>query len=275
MKDAIIYATNWGKRKMVKQNDQNKSQQMNNYKFSDQEYTSIRAEMIQRIDAINSQIMTAIVTIISSWVAGLTLLIEETKIENLSFSNLLLIDLVRTFVFLIPIFYFIPLAIKSGENLTQIVSISAYIRVFYDYSSIKNDTEKMNWETSNNIMSSINVDRGNKKSKILKLCDETYTILASCSYAIYILFSIFCINDFKRGGKIILIIYIIIIIILAVIAGVSVGLIHAVSCTKNKMMSMTKRYVYGYIDRAKQLGIFSEQEAKTAKRELNPDSYFQ
>lgn len=139
MKDAIIYATNWGKRKMVKQNDQNKSQQMNNYKFSDQEYTSIRAEMIQRIDAINSQIMTAIVTIISSWVAGLTLLIEETKIENLSFSNLLLIDLVRTFVFLIPIFYFIPLAIKSGENLTQIVSISAYIRVFYDYSSIKNE----------------------------------------------------------------------------------------------------------------------------------------
>lgn len=52
-------------------------------------------------------------------------------------------------------------------------------------------------------------------------------------------------------------------------------LIHEVSCTKNNMMSMTKRYVYGYIDRAKQLGIFSEQEAKTAKRELNPDSYFQ
>lgn len=84
----------------------------------------------------------------------------------------------------------------------------------------------------------------------------------------------FCINDFKRAGKIILFIYLFIIIILAVIAGVSVVLIHEASCTRNNMMRMTKKYVYGYVDRAKQLGIFSAQEAETAKRELNPDSYF-
>ena len=65
-------------------------------------------------------------------------------------------------LFFNSIFYFVPLAIKSGENLTQMVSLSAYIRVFYDYPFQKN--LKMNWETSNNLLSVVNTD---KKKKVL------------------------------------------------------------------------------------------------------------
>ena len=44
-------------------------------------------------------------------------------------------------VFVVPIYFFIPLAVKSGENLVQIASISAYIRVFYEYSARKYTTK--------------------------------------------------------------------------------------------------------------------------------------
>ena len=110
--------------------------------FSEDEYASIRNEMIQRINTINSQASTAVVTILSTWAAALTLSLELIKNIELAPNDLLLIIIIRTVIFLVPIFYFIPLAAKSGENVTQIVSISAYIRVFYDYLSFKNNTKK-------------------------------------------------------------------------------------------------------------------------------------
>lgn len=243
--------------------------------FSEREYESIRNEMIQRINTINSQASTAIITILSTWAAALTLsleLIDKTDIPN---NDLLLIIIIRTIIFLVPVFYFIPLAVKSGENVTQIVSISAYIRVFYDYLSFKNNTKKMNWETSNNVMSSVNVDRKNKESLILRLCDETYTILAMCSLIFYIIFSIFSIIKIQEIlGNEEAYIASVIAIILCFITGIAVILIHNVSCTKKNMMNKTQKYIDGYIQRAYELGIYSEADVRVSKQFLNTEHYY-
>ena len=52
----------------------------------------------------------------------------------------------------------------------QIDSISVYIRVFYDYPVEKNKDNR-NWETSNNLMSDSNVNRG-KRSKYIRMYNE-------------------------------------------------------------------------------------------------------
>ena len=86
-------------------------------------------------------------------------------------------------IFIIPILFFVPLAVKSGENLIQIASISTYIRIFYEYPTI--DRKKSwNWESSNNLLSNANVDR-KKKSFAMKFFNLEYTILSICSFGIF------------------------------------------------------------------------------------------
>lgn len=130
------------------------------FEFNTQEYASIRSELVQRLSAINAQSHTAILTIITAFGAGITLNYntQVDQIENMV--EFISLNIIRSLIFLIPILYFLPLAVKSGENLIQIASLSAYIRVFYDY--ISDNSKKMNWETSNNILSNANVDRGKR-----------------------------------------------------------------------------------------------------------------
>ena len=138
--------------------------QKKNNEFSIEEYTSIRAELIERIKIMNSQEASALVAIITSWAAGFTFANEilTKKFIMLDSFGTVVFQCLQTFIFLIPIFYFVPLAIKSGENLTQMVSLSAYIRVFYDY-PFQKKYKKMNWETSNNLLSVVNTDKKEKR----------------------------------------------------------------------------------------------------------------
>ena len=233
-----------------------------NNEFSIEEYTSIRAELIERIKIMNSQEASALVAIITSWAAGFTFANEilTKKFIMLDSFGTVVFQCLQTFIFLIPIFYFVPLAIKSGENLTQMVSLSAYIRVFYDY-PFQKKYKKMNWETSNNLLSVVNTDK-KEKSVILKMSNEEYTILAISSYLIYKFFEVISIKQliqFVNEREITTNVYIIII------------LIHKSSSTKNTMMDKTKIYVNAYLNRAIELGVIDEKMLKNAIDELNPE----
>ena len=161
------------------------------YYFSEAEYESIRTEVINRINAIYSQSNTALTTLISTWVAGITLFIFLTgDRQALPYYAEIVMRFFTSLVFLIPVFFFIPLAIKSGENLTQIASISAYIRVFFEYLGEKSDDTSLpryGWEITNTLVSNINAFRKNKSKFILRVNDE-FTILSIISVIIY------CIN---------------------------------------------------------------------------------
>lgn len=236
-------------------------------KFNTQEYASIRNELVQRLAAINAQSHTAILTIVTAIGAGITLMDAQVDQINNEVGYISL-NIIRSLIFLIPILYLFPLAVKSGENLIQIASLSAYIRVFYDYISKSN--EKMNWETSNNILSNANVDRG-KRSFYMKFYNEEYTVLAIISYLLYIGFSAISIMILKSVvDKRFLIGLGIFYALLALFSLVVVIFIHKSSGMKNTLMKYTPIYVEGYIKRAIEMGVIDNIDIVSAKEELNP-----
>ena len=238
------------------------------FEFNTQEYISIRSEMCQRISAINAQSHTAILTIITAFGAGITLNYnaQVDKIDNVT--GFISLNIIRSLIFLIPILYLFPLAVKSGENLIQIASLSAYIRVFYDYMS--DDKNKMNWETSNNILSNANIDRG-KRSFYMKFYNEEYTVLASISFVLYVVFSIISIAILD---EVIESRYLMIIIVTYVVLGAGliaiIVAIHKSSGMKNTLMKYTPIYVEGYIKSAIEMEIIKDTDVELVKKELNP-----
>lgn len=242
---------------------------LTNKKFSEHEYDSLRSEIISRIGNINNQSNSAIITILSTWTVGFALFvaIKEFKIESPIFL------ITATFIFLIPVYYFVPLSIKSGENIQQIASISAYIKVFYEYNSLQCGTELFNWETSNNIYSAVNVDRG-KKSLLMKFYNDEYAILAAASLFIYILLSVHTlISIFSMVRLKIYLIYLIVTFLLILSSGGIVWIIHRVSCMKNSMMNNTVFYVNAYIERAIEMGVIHSYEREIVRSNLNPSRY--
>lgn len=157
-------------------------------KFNSNEYMSLRTELIQRLAIINSQSHTAIITIITAFGAGISLGYGGKMNAAENSIGYISLHIIRAVIFLIPIAYLVPLSVKSGENLIQIASLSAYIRVFYDMPLNRNG--RMNWETSNNILSSANVDKGKKSENMgMKLYNEEYTVLATVSFLLFCFFS--------------------------------------------------------------------------------------
>ena len=235
-------------------------------KFSEHEYDSLRSEIISRIENINNQANSAIITILSTWSMGFALIVavKEFEMESLLF---LIID---TFIFLIPVYYFVPLSIKSGENIQQIASISAYIKVFYEHFSLKSGAELFNWETSSNIYSTVHVNRG-KKSLLMTFYNDEYTILSAASLLIYTLLSAYTLQKlYSMVSFKIYIVCLIVELLLWLLSGGVVWLIHKVSCANNSMMKNTIFYLNSYIDRAIEMRIISPDERESVRSALDP-----
>lgn len=235
--------------------------------FSKNEYDSIRSELITRIGLINSQSNAAIVAMLATWTMGFALV---ATLDGFNLQSRLL-SIINTFIFLVPVFYYVPLAVKSGENIQQIASISAYIRVFYEYRSLKGEIKMVlfNWETSNNLFSSVNVNRG-KDSTLMKMYNNEYTILSLASLTIYIIFAAFTIkNVFWATGNLASFISTLVIILLGGAGCAATVFTYKASCMKNAMMKNTNYYIGKYIDRAIELGCISAEEREPAQEALN------
>lgn len=232
--------------------------------------------MIERIKLLNSQAFTALATTVSFWTLGFTFKIAlmTNKIDVNSTIEGIIIELLSALFFLIPIIVFLPLSVKSGENLTQIASLSAYIRVFYEY-PISGKKINRNWETSNNLLSNANVDR-HEKSRIMKLYNEEYTLLSLISLLIYIVMSMLHIKKVwkllvdKKVSQNELYSIIAVYIISAIFATMLIILIHNATTMKNSMMKSTVYYVQGYIKRANEIGVIKDEDLEKAIYELNP-----
>ncbi len=237
---------------------------------SSNEYNSLRQELITRITLINNQAHTAILTILTMWSAGFVLLakISDSNNNEQYFSLHILVFLIN-FIFLIPIFYFIPLSVKSGENITQIASISAYIKVFYEYKSLRSNRVFFNWETTNNVASSVNVDRG-KISRPMLFFNEEYTILSVSSLIIYIIvsFSLFF-GHFPKMVLTVKIIYIFCFTFFLFLGACGCFFIHKSSNMKKSMMDNTISYLNKYLERAVEIGFISKAEFFNAKKQLD------
>lgn len=243
---------------------------MYNWRFSLSEYQSLRDEIIQRTSGIEPQVSNVIITMLSVLGVGITLSLGIDTGELGKYQ--ILLSFIRAVIFVVPIFYSLPLAIKSGENLRQIVSISAYIRVFFEYPSMKRKDEKLNWEITNNLMSITNVDR-HKKSTMVKFYQSSYTVLAIVSYCLYVLFSVVSITDFYKIGNTALLVCLIIgYTVLAVFSLLAVVETQKNSSIKRNLMDNSEKFIDAYIKRAIEIGLYSKDAYKTIWRELNPNN---
>ena len=245
----------------------------------DCEYKSLRDELISRNSIINSQASTAVVTIISAWAAAFTfrmsIMSNLGKDAKFGVYEEIQMRFLSAAIFIIPILFFVPLAVKSGENLIQIASISTYIRIFYEYPTI--DRKKSwNWESSNNLLSNANVDR-KKKSFAMKFFNLEYTILSICSFGIFMFFSIIDFNQIYNKYVVKREIrtddYAICLlagIILALFAIASIFFIYKNSCMKYTLMSATEKYLFAYIEVAQERKILTKEQAEDAKRKMDP-----
>ena len=272
--------------------------------FSDYEYNSLRTELISRIGFIYSQSSTALTTIISTWAAGITLFIFLTGDRHSLTNNAeIIIRFFNSFVFLIPVAFFIPLAIKSGENLTQIASLSAYIRVFFEYIREKSDDTSLpryGWEISNTLVSDINAYRKNK-GKLILMFNEEFTILSIISVIIYSLSAVLNIltiygpkpdtsenttieNLSETGSSVVnsvsnilndpkwLFTIITIYSVFAVLAIITVINIHKSSCTKKNLMDKSPVYIQAYLKRAADLKLINKDKLDEIFGKINPDN---
>lgn len=126
--------------------------------FATEEYDSLREEMIARIEAINSQASSALTSILTAWASAIALLVLSFSDTVSDTRSVIGFDIALSLALFIPLLCLFPLAIKSGENLTQIVSISCYIRIFFENTGSVGE-KLFAWENANNAISRVNVKR--------------------------------------------------------------------------------------------------------------------
>ena len=135
------------------------------------EYKALRDEMLTRLNFINAYSNKTLTVIIALWAVGFTLVGVRFGIYSESgyYVN-------RAFTFAESIAFFMVIPIvhsivnKHDENIRQIASIGAYLRVFYECIPMLNQEEScFYWE---NVDASLNLVKvasdGNKGNKIIK-----------------------------------------------------------------------------------------------------------
>lgn len=257
---------------------------MDRTEFIKEEYIALKTEILERIRIMNSQGTNAIVTILTTWSIAIafTVICYSREVIREPACRFIL-ENIKNFIYLIPIFFFIPLSIKSGENLRQLASLSAYIKVFYEFPMLKGGDNA--WETYNTMLSNITVDKG-EKSNIMKRFNGEYSILASISLIIfalnvmstgYIILSEkieLCIGSIciqvwtRRWIKCYFLLYLV--IGLAMIFIIS-AIIHRTSCAKVNGMDAAAWYLGGYIELAKQNGLLREWDYEKIYQILRPN----
>ena len=150
------------------------------HEHSIEEYRSIRAEMIERIQILSNQSTSSISACIAAWLITATIYLTSfskgfflVRVNNFALCVMLSISS------FLPTLFLLPASIKSGENLAQITAISCFIRVFFDHAKT---TASFSWESANNSLSNVNVHR--KKENMHYFYNSEYFILSILSLVI-------------------------------------------------------------------------------------------
>ena len=211
--------------------------------FSSEEYESLRDEAIKRVDLYYTSNISTI-TIFFAALAGLATLM---KVNALNFTTLLLAMLFTV----LPLVIISPLAQKSYDNLRQMINLSSYIRVMYEYpSQLENGNNVKAWEGFNGL--------GYSSVPFLKTVNSEYAILAIWSAILNALLGIFAgitvlpkANGFSKPERVLTMFFL---FIYAVITILMVRKIVLQYNTMNIFEKYSIQYQIHYLFVAKKLG---------------------
>lgn len=231
--------------------------------YSREEYISLRNEIIARIGLLNSQVSTITAAMIAIYSLSVALLVipYQYGILNISVIEFIVIREIQCFSLLFPMPILYSASIKSGENIQQIMAISCYIRTFYENYPPMNKSSDLHWETVNNALSDVSVDRG-ESSKRMKQINNEYIGLSVVSLILYTAFEIH--TFISISGRTHLSAYILLTTIL--LCGISVGVIYSIliyqSSSIKRIMEYTEEYMNNLITYMAQEKYISWMDAK-------------
>lgn len=160
---------------------------------SDNEFTAIRNEISMRIQLINTQENTALLMSAALWATGVAI-----STEPLDSRKVLVLNLLALFLLCAPIFLIIPISKKSGENLYQIEVLSCFVKVFYEYKTLKEralNTPIFMWEFLNSQTSKLKISA--KRLTSTFFLNNSYTIISAISVVLFTLKFVVMISDIK------------------------------------------------------------------------------
>lgn len=255
--------------------------------FSVDEYSTLRNEIIQRISIMNNQAANAFGIILTVWAAGFSCLgILMANKATLDYYSLAWLSFCQLGAFVISLFIILPMAIKSGENISQIISIGIYIRIFYFYVPHHHDPtgDIFGWEYANPLINKSTTPKQLRPIEgiINNRLNSEYTILGVASL-LFIFGSILINYSIVRQSSYIgLILAGYAVILLLSIA--YIGIISLQSNIKRNAKRAAGLYVKQYLTLAVEEGFLKKQDLKKAWKELHPgaavpykkyESYFQ
>lgn len=247
---------------------------------SENEYISLRDEIIERVTVMNNQASSAFGVILTVWAAGFTCLgIMAACWTQMSYPYMRWLSICPVGAFFISLLIILPMAIKSGENVRQIISIGVFIKIFYEYiPSIKNQgCNNIGWETANAIVNrGITQKAKNKRffnwfdGKINDRINSEYTLLGIAS--LFFMFIAILINrEIVRNSERIWIYYTAYSICLF-FSIFYIGIISFQSNGKRNAKMANQSYTKEFLLLAIEKSILTEEEVKQAWLDLNPQN---
>ena len=226
-------------------------------RIKDEEYKTLRDEMNMRIQLMNTHNLGMITAVFAVWaIAGVMFkeyveIILDYTCSDIKIAVILFTVLIPLFI-LLPIAVILPLSVKSGDNLGQIMSISAYIKLYMEMPSYyKDKTEFIGWESLQ------------KKEMERKLSDKffnsEYIILSALSVGMFIIVSaIMCVYGIDAGYNDIY--YILPILVLFAVLGIVATVFILRKSSTSLFLSHRNDYYKRYCDFAVQTGAFTQKE---------------
>lgn len=245
------------------------------YKIAEEEYQSLREEMIERIKLMNTQAVNAITIVLTMWAAGVSILgIQLTNLNKLVVSYNLALCCSEIGAFFCALLILIPLSMKSGENLRQQVAISCYLKVFYYYLIKHEQTEADSiypWEYMSGMTNDIFKKKRKKSRHLQRLANSEYPILgllsAFFSFSVLITnYNIFC---EKIDLVFLKIVFLLAIIIIEIIEFMMIVILYKNTNIKYNITDIVDKKLKETLEMAVRMGVMRETEDSTAYEELS------
>lgn len=237
------------------------------YELNVDEFNALRAEITSRQSIMNSQSSNASMIIIATWTAGFALLGLQVanSLSPRSFFSLLL-PVGQMLAFAATVMLLIPMAVKSGENLQQMVSIGTYILIFFEEPCRLHPErypKQFYWETADKKENAVIHDIGKGSPLKSLVYNSEYPLLAIASDSFYCLAlsNLFTSAHIQFSSSPALkTAFSAFSILISIIIFIGTIAIWRSSNIKRNLQERRNSYIRQYLDLAYENGIFSKED---------------
>lgn len=253
--------------------------------FGKDEYAALRHEQCLRLEMAYNHgfTLTSIILVFFSAIFVFVGVIFKLALKNesiigkeISVDSLIVLAIVIFCLF--PIFLIYYFSAKYEDNLRQVVSVGAYLRVFYEYPSIlnrgktdKSDTEILGWE----------LFHCNSSVPKAKLISAEYIIISIASFVLGLSIGValfgcaYLTNEhyyYAENLAASIAVICVFLILFMICLGVSVFTIMKIrknTKTDTIMRNYSECYFDAYVNLAQEIGFLTEQQAKDLVQLVN------